>query len=113
MIFGGNLTNTLAIFTFCQRLSSVSFPISMNILLMIFHKNIKDDDKGNFIIEQYFSRQLGGSIMYIITSFIPLILIIILILDYFNVCGILCKKKKKKQNFYLKNEILYKLRKLI
>ncbi len=105
MIFGGNLTNTLAIFTFCQRLSSVSFPISMNILLMIFHKNIKDDDKGNFIIEQYFSRQLGGSIMYIITSFIPLILIIILILDYFNICGILCKKKKKKQSFYLKNDI--------
>ena len=113
MIFGGKLTNTLGLFTFCMRLSNVSFPISMNIIIMIFHQNIKDEEKGNSIVEQYFSGQLGGSIMYLITSFIPLILIIILILDYFNVCGILCKKKKKKQNFYLKNEILYKLRKLI
>ena len=113
MIFGGKLTNTLGLFTFCMRLSNVSFPISMNIIIMIFHQNIKDEEKGNSIVEQYFSGQLGGSIMYLITSFIPLILIIILILDYFNVCGILCKKKEKKQNFYLKNEILYKLRKLI
>ena len=105
MIFGGKLTNTLGLFTFCMRLSNVSFPISMNIIIMIFHQNIKDEEKGNSIVEQYFSGQLGGSIMYLITSFIPLILIIILILDYFNVCGILCKKKKKKQNFYLKNEI--------
>ena len=105
MIFGGKLTNSLGLFTFCQRLSAVSFPISMNILLMIFHKNIDNNERGNSIIEQYFGDKLAGSFMYIIASFIPILLLIILALDYFNVCGKLCKKKKKKQNFYLKNEI--------
>ena len=105
MIFGNNQTNSLGLIMFCHRFTSVSFPISMNILLMIFYRNIDDNEKETSIIEKNYGEVLFSSIYYIVSSLIPLLLITIIILDYFNICGRLCKKKQKKQSFYLKNEL--------
>ena len=77
----------------------------MNILLMIFYRNIDDNEKETSIIEKNYGEVLFSSVYYIVSSLIPLLLITIIILDYFNVCGRLCKKKQKKQSFYLKNEL--------
>ena len=90
---------------FCQSLTSLSFPISMNILLMIFTKNIEEKDEKNSIIEKYYGDTLKSTYYYFISGLIPLILIIILIFDYFKICGRICKKRQKNQSFYLKNEI--------
>ena len=105
MIFGNNQTNSLGLIMFCHRLTSVSYPISMNILLMIFYRNIEDSEKETSIIEKNYGEVLASSVYYIISSLIPILLITIMILDYFNVCGRLCKKKQNKQSFYLKNEM--------
>ena len=104
-ISGVKKTNTLGILMFCQRLSTISYPIAMNTILMIFHKNIDDDENNNSIIEKNYGDTINSSFYYIVSGFIPLLLIIILIFDYFNLCGRMCKKKQKNQSFYLKNEI--------
>ena len=105
MIFGGGQTNELALFMFCHRLNTISYPISMNIILMIFYTNVNEEENGASIIEQNYGNIMGSTLYYIISFFIPFALIIFIILDYFHVLGRICKKKKKKQSFYLKNEI--------
>ena len=105
MIFGGGQTNALALFMFCHRLTSISYPIAMNIILMIFYTNISEEENGTSIIEQNYGTIMGSTVYYIISYFIPLALIIFMVLDYFHVLGRICKKKKKKQSFFLKNEI--------
>ena len=105
MIFGGGQTNALALFMFCHRLTSISYPIAMNIILMIFYTNISEEENGTSIIEQNYGTIMGSTVYYIISYFIPLALIILMVLDYFHVLGRICKKKKKKQSFFLKNEI--------
>ena len=105
IIVGGRRSNSLAILMFCQRLSTISYPISMNIILMIFYKNIGEDEEQDSVVERNYGNRMGSSLYYIFSKFIPLILIIVIIFDYFNIIGRLCKKRKKNQSFYLKNEI--------
>jgi len=105
MIFGGGQTNALALFMFCHRLSTISYPIAMNIILMIFYTNISEEENGTSIIEQNYGTIIGSTVYYIISFFIPIALIILMILDYFHVLGRICKKKKIKQSYFLKNEI--------
>ena len=94
MIFGNNQTNSLGLIMFCHRLTSVSYPISMNILLMIFYRNIEDSEKETSIIEKNYGAVLASSVYYIISSLIPILLITIMILDYFNVVEDYAKKSK-------------------
>ena len=105
MIFGNNQTNSLGLLMFCQKLSSVSYPILMNIILMIFYRNVNDSEKENSIIEKNYGMILANFVYYFISGLIPLLLITIIIFDYFNVCGRMCKKKRKNQSFYLENEL--------
>ena len=104
-IIGGNQTDSLALIMFCQRLSTISYPVAMNIMLLIFYTNINDDEKGQSIVEKYYGEKMMSQGYYYIYLIIPILLIIIIILDFFNVCGLICKKKKKNQSFYLKNEL--------
>ena len=43
LIFGHKNTNSLGLLNFCYCLSMVTFPLSLNIIKMIFHENADDD----------------------------------------------------------------------
>ena len=45
IIFWNKQTNSLGLLTYCQKLSSISFPLSMNIIKMIFYKNVDEKIK--------------------------------------------------------------------
>ena len=106
LLFGGKQTNSLGLLTYCQKLSTISFPLSMNIIRMIFNKNMKDETKS--ILEEKYGANIGHVSFYIIIIYIPLFLIIVIIFYYFDILGrlygIICKKKKKAK-FYIKNEL--------
>jgi hypothetical protein len=106
LLFGGKQTNSLGLLTYCQKLSTISFPLSMNIIRMIFNKNMKDETKS--ILEEKYGANIGDVSFYIIIIYIPLFLIIVIIFYYFDILGrlygIICKKKKKAK-FYIKNEL--------
>jgi hypothetical protein len=102
LIFGNNQTNTLGLLTYCLRLSSVSFPISMNIIIMIFYK-IGDEDIKPYLEENY-GDQVSSVLFYLVSKLIPSFLIVAIIIYYFDIFKRICKKKKK-TSFYIKDKL--------
>ena len=100
LIFGENQTNTLSLLSYCQKLSSVSFPISMNIIRMIFYKN--GDDSIKTTLEENYSDKIKNESFYEIVHFIPQFLIFVIIIYYYDIYRSIFKKKKI--SFYIKNE---------
>ena len=104
ILFGGNQTNSLGILTYCQKLSTISFPMSMNIVGMIFHENLlkNKDNRYKTLLEDRYSKYVGDTTFYIICAFIPIFLIIVIIIYYFDIIGRICKKMRI--SFYVQNE---------
>ena len=102
LIFGHQNTNSLGLLNFCYCLSMVTFPLSLNIIKMIFHENADNDIYTT--LEENYGDKINNSIFYKVVYYIPSFLIIIILIYYFDVCKRICKKKKK-TSFYLKNEL--------
>ena len=102
LIFENNQTNSLGLLTYCLRLSSVSFPISLNIINMIFHEISDEDIKPS--LEENYGGEVGDTIFYQVVKLIPTFLVFAIIIYYFDIWKRICKKKKK-TSFYLKNEL--------
>ena len=102
LIFGNNQTNSLGLLTYSQKLSTITFPISLNIITMIFHE-IGDKDIKPSLRENY-GNEVGDTIFNIVEKYIPSFLIIAIIIYYFDIWKRICKKKKK-TSFYLRNEL--------
>ena len=100
IIFGGKQTNSLSLLTYCQKLSTVSFPLSMNIIFMIFHNNV--DKELKTILEENYGPELKKDVFYKIFGYIPLFIIIVIIFSIFDIKKRICRKKK--ESFYIKNE---------
>ena len=92
IIFGNKQTNSLGLLTYCQKLSSISFPVSMNIIKMIFYKNV--DEKIKTTLEENYGNDVGNTSFYKFISFIPLFLIIVIIFYFFDIYGRIFKKKR-------------------
>ena len=99
-IFGENQTNSLGLLYYCQKLSTISFPLSMNIINMIFHENNKENIKTS--LEEQYGNDIGETAFYKVISYIPTFLIIIIIFNCFNIKSRICKKKKT--SFFIANE---------
>ena len=108
ILFGGNKTNSLGLLSYCQKLSTISFPVSMNVVRLIFHKNVNEEEKTT--LEEKYGNDIGNIPFYKVSSFISLFLIVVIIYNVFDICGInlfsyikkICKKKKI--SFNIKNE---------
>ena len=96
ILIEGNQTNSLGILLYCLELSTYSFPLSINIIKMIFLK-----DNASILLADY-GDKIGGQILVIIGPYIPYILIIIIIYYLFVIKGRICKKKSN--SFYVKSE---------
>ena len=99
-VFGENQTNTLGLLYYCLKLSSISFPLSLNIINMIFHNNTDKSIKTS--LEEQYGDKIGETAFYKILQFIPLCLIITIIINIFDIKSKICKKKKT--SFYTRNE---------
>ena len=99
-VFEENQTNTLGLLYYCQKLSSISFPLSLNIINMIFHNNTDKSIKTS--LEEQYGDKIGETAFYKILQFIPLVLIITIIINIFDIKSKICKKKKT--SFYTRNE---------
>ena len=95
-----NQTNTLGLLYYCLKLSSISFPLSLNIINMIFHNNTDKSIKTS--LEEQYGDKIGETAFYKILQFIPLCLIITIIINIFDIKSKICKKKKT--SFYTRNE---------
>ena len=102
LIFGHQNTNTIGLLNFCQCLSMVTFPLSLNIIKMIFHENVDDDIYTT--LEEDYGEDLSNNVFYKIVYYIPSLLIVIIIIYYFDIHKRICKKKKK-TSFYIKNKL--------
>ena len=102
LIFGKQNTNTLGLLSFCQAFSMVTYPLSLNIIRLIFHKNV--DGEVYATLEEYYIKDINNTVFYIIVRYFPSFLIIAIIIYYFDVYKRICKKKKK-TSFYIKNEL--------
>ena len=99
-VFGENQTNTLGLLYYCLKLSSISFPLSLNIINMIFHNNTDKSIKTS--LEEQYGDKIGKTAFYKILQFIPLCLLITIIINIFDIKSKICKKKKT--SFYTRNE---------
>ena len=100
VIFGRNQTNTLGLLFYCLKLSSISYPLCLNIIKMIFHKNANEDVKTS--LEEQYNNTIGGVLFYTIVNFIPIFLVVVIIFNIFDIKSKILKKKKI--SFYTKNE---------
>ena len=100
VIFGENQTNTLGLLYYCLKLSAVSYPLCLNIIKMIFHKNANEDVQTS--LEEQYNDTIGGLLFYKIVNFIPIFLVIVIISNIFNIKSRILKKKKV--SFYIANE---------
>ena len=96
ILIEGNQTNSLGILLYCLELSTYSFPLSINIIKMIFLK-----DNASILIADY-GDKMGAQIFTEIGSFIPYILIIVILYYLLNIKDRICKKKRN--SFYIKSE---------
>ena len=101
IIFGQN-TNSLGLLSFCHTFCFVTYPLSLNIIKLIFHKNVGDEIYAT--LEEYYIRDFDNSIFYKIIYYIPSFLIVVIIIYYFEFYKRICKKKKK-TSFYIKDEL--------
>ena len=99
LIFAEKQTNALGLLSYCQKLSSVSFPVSLNIIRMIFYSNVDDNYKAS--LEQNYGDKVNNVSFYGIIPFIPQFLIFVVIFYFYDIKSIF---KKKKISFYIKNE---------
>ena len=120
IILEGKQTNFFSLLIFCQQLNVISFPISMNIMVMIF--GVDNNKKKDFetIIEMYYGEDIANETFYKISSYIPLFLFIVIIFNIFSICGRTFKKNKvtfqiesEKRDKYIREgkEILMQLNK--
>jgi len=100
VVFGENQTNTLGLLYYCLKLSTINYPLCLNIIKMIFHKNANEDVQTS--LEENYNDTLGGVLFYKIVSFIPIFLVVVIILNIFDIKSKILKKKKI--SFYTKNE---------
>ena len=108
ILFGGNKTNSLGLLSYCHKLSTISFPVSMNIVRLIFNNNVNENEMTT--LEERYGNDIGNIPFYKVSSFIPLFLIVVIIYNVLDICGInlfsyikkICKKKKI--SFNIKNE---------
>ena len=100
VIFGRNQTNTLGLLFYCLKLSSISYPLCLNIIKMIFHKNVNEDIQTS--LEEKYNDTIGGVIFQKIAMFIPIFLVVVIIFNIFDIKGKICKKRKV--SFYTRNE---------
>ena len=102
LIFGHQNTNTHGLLNFCHSLSMITFPLSLNIIKMIFHENADDDIYTT--LEEDYGEHINNSVFYKVVYYIPSFLIVIIIIYYFEIYKRICKKKKK-TSFYIKNKL--------
>ena len=100
VVFGRNQTNTLGLLYYCLKLSSISYPLCLNIIKMIFHANTNGDVQTS--LEEKYNDTIGGAIFHLIAKFIPIFLVVVIIFNIFDIKGKICKKKKV--SFYTTNE---------
>ena len=99
VIFGENQTNTLGLLYYCLKLSTISYPLCLNIIKMIFHINEKDVQTN---LEEKYNDTIGGLLFYQIVNFIPIFLVVVIICNIFNIKSKILKKKKI--SFFTRNE---------
>jgi len=100
VVFGENQTNTLGLLYYCLKLTFISYPLCLNIIKMIFHKNTNEDVKTS--LEEQYNRTLGGDLFYVFAYFIPIFLVVVIIFNIFDIKSKILKKKKI--SFYTRNE---------
>jgi len=100
VVFGRNQANTLGLLYYCLKLSSISYPLCLNIIKMIFHANTNGDVQTS--LEEKYNDTIGGAIFHLIAKFIPIFLVVVIIFNIFDIKGKICKKKKV--SFYTTNE---------
>jgi hypothetical protein len=118
VVFGENQTNTLGLLYYCLKLSAISYPLCLNIIKMIFHKNANEDVQTS--LEEKYNDTIGGLLFYKIVNFIPIFLVVVIICNIFNIKSRILKKKKtsffnlneKRQNYITEGkEFLMKMNK--
>ena len=77
----GKETDAASLAMFCKSLSIITFPICVN-AIKIFTR----DNHGAYIVENYEEVLHSKSLKYI-TPLVPILLIFIIILNFFNCCG--------------------------
>ena len=100
VVFGENQTNTLGLLYYCLKLTVISYPLCLNIIKMIFHKNVNEETKTN--LEEKYNSTIGGDLFYKLAYFIPIFLVVVIIFNIFDIKSKILKKKKI--SFYTRNE---------
>ena len=100
IVFGENQTNTLGLLYYCLKLTVISYPLCLNIIKMIFHKNVNEDVKTS--LEEQYSDKVGRDLFYKLAEFIPIFLVVVIIFNIFDIKSKILKKKKI--SFYTRNE---------
>ena len=100
IVFGKNQTNTLGLLYYCLKLTVISYPLCLNIIKMIFHKNANKDVKTS--LEEQYSDKIGRDLFNFLAEFIPIFLVVVIIFNIFDIKSKILKKKKI--SFYTRNE---------
>ena len=90
-LFPKNKTDAISLLSFCGNLCDISFPICVNIIKSMKHFRNKDDNKT--VLETNFWDNLSIEYFEIIEPYLPLIIIITIVLTFFNIVE-KCQRKK-------------------
>ena len=94
----GKETDAASLALFCHSIAKISFPICVNAIQILSNEN----DEFNVYLIENFNHKLHIDFLHYIIPFVPLFLVFVIILNFFNICGKYGIRKKKK-HFAIRN----------